>query len=683
MKKASVNCSLLLFWSLLLVHASSFAPHAATNHLIWQRKKPFTSSVVTIHDVGGLDRPVRAVRRSQQTVETAEIKPKRHRELLKYAFAAIQKKRRKILSKMAIAMVVTILLLRTRPNFTSGLSWSWSSVRHLWKDVYKPIKYVTVAWFVIYSQWHSRGVRRRQAIDATSEWSRYAANPAARGLAFTLMLVKLIPYWIRTKLSRNEAVSTQLKQESGAMVADSLLRLGPLYIKLGQIVSNQENLMPPEWITALERLQDKVPAKNGTEALELAYAAMGSRQLFDDTFADFEATPLAAASLGQVHRATLRENGNVVAVKLQRPYLREIYDQDLTLLQQMAQFVDKFMGATAQVGGVSQSWTQIFDDARDILYREIDYRAEADNGIRIAQDFGLTLGGNKPPTNDANISTTALNREGNPLPSAASWLRVPHVYKELSSEKVLVMEYVPSIKITNKAKLTESNITLEDREYLADCLARAYLRSFCNNCFFSTDPHAGNLGVEPGQPRPRLVMYDFGQACELRPDQAEGILDVIEAIVDSDADRCITAFDKMGVLKEDADLNKVRTKVRDNFETGKVQVKRKKLKKAGYVFKEETGSDTDSAATTVNSKDDDNRKAKDSEVMSYFTLPAQYAFVARALTQMDGVGKSLDPDFDFISNGAPFIVEIKGTTAYIADEWTKRIQALQKKLSGW
>lgn len=509
--------------------------------------------------------------------------------------------------------------------------------------------------------------RKRQALDATSEWGRYASNPAARGRAVMVIFLRLLPYWARQQFV-NAKRKSELKAKGGAIFADSLLLLGPLYIKLGQILSCRDNLLPPEWITAMERLQDKVPAKSGQEALDLAYSALGSEERFHRIFSDFDTVPLAAASLGQVHRCTLRETNETVAVKLQRPRLREIYDQDLALLSKIAKTVDNF-GKRGQVGGVSQSWTQIFDDAKNILYREIDYRDEADNCVRFNADFGLGKGGKE-------VRCAARSLDGKFLPSAAKWLRAPYVYQDISSERALIMEFVPSIKITSTPKLDAANVTQEGKEYLADSLARAYLRSFCVNRFFSTDPHPGNLGVDfLASGKPRLVMYDFGQACELQADQAEGILDVIEAIVDMDSDRCVDAFEKMGVLKEDADLQKVRAKVQNNFETGKVTVKRKKLKKSGYKFKKKAAiSPTNSTLATEKTE-----KAKDTEVMGFFTLPAEYAFVARALSQMDGVGKSLDPEFDFISSSAQYIVEIKGAGNYLKDEFLKWVLAVQKR----
>jgi predicted unusual protein kinase regulating ubiquinone biosynthesis (AarF/ABC1/UbiB family) len=195
---------------------------------------------------------------------------------------------------------------------------------------------------------------------------------------------------------------------------------------------------------------------------------------------------LAAASLGQVHKAKLRSTHDDVAVKIQRPYLRQIYRQDFVLLTTVARFMDRLPGASKNVGGIESSWQQIFADAEEILYREIDYRDEAENAIRFANDFGLGWGGNA-------TLPLAHSRNNRTMYSAANWLRTPYVYANMSNERLLVMEYVPSIKITNREQLDAANVTEEDRIELADNLARAYLRQFCCNLFFSTDPHPGTL----------------------------------------------------------------------------------------------------------------------------------------------------------------------------------------------
>lgn len=222
--------------------------------------------------------------------------------------------------------------------------------------------------------------------------------------------------------------------------------------------------------------------------------------------------------------------------------------------------------------------------------------------------------------------------------------------------------------------------------------------------------------------RVRLVFYDFGQVAFLSQTQADGILQIIEAIVDSDVDRSIVAFQQMGVLKENADLDKVRAKVADNYKvrinrrvyllcytlsvsrplhtvsfpppsyllnyadrfivstnltkkTGKVKANRKRLAKRGYKFNKNkpksTASNNNNNTSTTNTT---TPKSSDTEVMQYFTLPAEYAFVGRALSQMDGVGKSLDSEFDFVSSAAPWMYEIKGATQYLKEEAIKWIE---------
>ena len=279
---------------------------------------------------------------------------------------------------------------------------------------------------------------------------------------------------------------------AGRVLTQGLLQLGPLYCKMGQILSCREEALPHSWVKALEKLQDQIPAQTGEQALKLAQNAWSQGQMnssFEDTFENFDTRPLAAASLGQVHKAVLRSTNETVAVKLQRPFLRQIYDQDLAFLTKIARGVDRFAGKMGKVGGVDQSWEEIFLDAEAILYREIDYRDEAENGIRFCQDFGLDKGGQQ-------AVPAATSRNGEELPSAAAWLRAPYVYGNVSSEQVLVMEFVPSIKITNTAKLDAANVTAREKEYLADCLGRAYLRQFCCHKFFSTDPHPGTLVIE-------------------------------------------------------------------------------------------------------------------------------------------------------------------------------------------
>ena len=386
-----------------------------------------------------------------------------------------------------------------RKRILSFLQSFWTQLR---KQNVKSIIYVGLAIVTFINIVETIMARNRQKLDATSEWGRYADKPAARGMALSILMMRLTPYTVlptilekisgnkrgkdnddyggyNTKEEYESSKAHNLRKRGGQLFADGLLRLGPLYIKIGQILSCRENLFPKEWISAMEKLQDRVPAKSGEHAWSLAYEACpGGKAGFHQRFTDFDDVPLAAASLGQVHKARLRKSGERVAIKIQRPRLRDIYDKDLALMKKIAKVVDS-VGKAGQVGGVEQSWEGIFNDAETILYREIDYRDEAENAIRFATDFGIGLGG-------VAIESTAKGVDGKTLPSAAEWLRTPYTYGDLSSEKFLVMEYVPSIKVNNYAKLKELGVTNDDRDYLAEALAHSYLRQFCSNRFFST-----------------------------------------------------------------------------------------------------------------------------------------------------------------------------------------------------
>jgi hypothetical protein len=381
--------------------------------------------------------------------------------------------------------LVPVLAVLVLPRWVGRVS--VSSLNFLFETLpWKVIARVAVLVWILVSILSTIHTNQRQAKDATSEWQRFSRRPGARGRAILWLLVKQAFFILAAQITAGfSADATLIRQKAGRAFSNSLLKLGPLYIKLGQIVSCRPGLLGKEWIDAMADLQDRVPARTGQDALDLAHSSLsGGKEEFDRLFVDFDSTPLAAASLGQVHRARLRENGAQVAVKVQRPYLRQIYDQDFVLLTTVAQWMDKLPSSSKNVGGVESSWTQIFVDAEDILYREIDYRAEAENAVRFAEEFGLGLGGNA-------TTPTAFARNNSTLPSAAEWLRTPYVYANVSNERLLVMEYVPSIKVTNRAKLDAANVTESDRAALADSLARAYLRQFCSNLFFSTDPHPG------------------------------------------------------------------------------------------------------------------------------------------------------------------------------------------------
>ncbi|CAM9798704.1 unnamed protein product [Phaeothamnion confervicola] len=266
-----------------------------------------------------------------------------------------------------------------------------------------------------------------------------------------------------------------------------LLALGPTFIKLGQLLSTRIDVVPPEYIKELVLLQDDVPGFPGERAQAIIEGEFG--RPIEEIYEEFDLKPIAAASLGQVHLATL--NGKRVAVKIQREGLQELFDQDLRNLRVLAKLLDK---VDPKSDGADRDWDRIYEESSKLLYKEIDYLQEAANARRFQDNFADT-----------------------------PWVKVPDVYKELTSQRVLTMEYVPAIKSNDLAAIDARGI---DRTLLARRSAEAYLAQLTRHGFFHCDPHPGNLACDE-QFGGRLVYYDFGMMAEFEPNVKTGFVNLL------------------------------------------------------------------------------------------------------------------------------------------------------------
>ena len=243
----------------------------------------------------------------------------------------------------------------------------------------------------------------------------------------------------------DKEVYSKAKTELAIILRDKLLQLGPTFIKLGQLLSTRIDVLPREYIKALVLLQDQVPGFDGEISVKIIEKELGKpiNQLFDT----FDTNALAAASLGQVHIAT--KGGKTYAVKIQRQGLKQLFDMDLKNIKVLAILLDKF---DPKSDGAARDWGSIYDESARLLYQEIDYKLEALNCIRFKDNF-------------ANVP----------------WVKVPEVRLDMTSERVITMEYVPGIKISDIEKIDEAGI---DRKLLAKRSAEAYLTQLCRHGFF-------------------------------------------------------------------------------------------------------------------------------------------------------------------------------------------------------
>jgi predicted unusual protein kinase regulating ubiquinone biosynthesis (AarF/ABC1/UbiB family) len=300
----------------------------------------------------------------------------------------------------------------------------------------------------------------------------------------------------------DDTVVAETTDQTAAHLADDLERMGPTFIKLGQLLSTRPDILPDEYIRALARLQDRVEPFPFSEVEPLVTAELGVR--LSKAFAEFEATPLAAASLGQVHRATLRD-GRQVAVKVQRPGIRQRVAEELEALADIAEFLDDH---TAM--GRRYQFVQILEEFRRSLLRELDYRQEAQN---------LTV---------LRHNLSDFDR-----------IVVPMPVDDYTTSRVLTMEYISGTKITALSRVARLEL---DGASLADDIFRAYLSQVLVDGFFHADPHPGNVLLTDNG---RLALLDLGMVARIAPRVQEQLLQLLLAVSEGRSDDVMTTVLKL------------------------------------------------------------------------------------------------------------------------------------------
>ncbi|MBT3188457.1 MAG: AarF/ABC1/UbiB kinase family protein [Anaerolineae bacterium] len=302
------------------------------------------------------------------------------------------------------------------------------------------------------------------------------------------------------------------------------IEMGGVMIKVGQFLSSRQDVLPPEIVKELSGLQDEVPPEDFDAIREKAERELGGS--LDDIFASFDAEPMAAASLGQVHRARLREaeSFSEIVVKVQRPHIEKIIDVDLSALRRVGGWLERYppVRKRADVHG-------LIDEFATTIYEEIDYLAEGEN-IEVFQENFL---------DDSRV-------------------HVPHVVWNFTTKRVLTMEDVFAIKITDYDGITAAGI---DRAEVARILLDTYLKQIFEDGFFHADPHPGNLFVTP-LPNPnedgavnwKLTFIDFGMVGRVPDNLRAGLRELVIAVGTRDAKRMVRAYQQLGILLPGANL---------------------------------------------------------------------------------------------------------------------------------
>ncbi len=351
----------------------------------------------------------------------------------------------------------------------------------------------------------------------------YRKNPQRLLKRLWQTLIPIFSYIISVGWDK---ITGALKNETQArfratQLTNLLVELGPAFVKAGQALSTRPDIIPVVLLEELSQLQDQLPGFDGDKAMELIEKDL--EQKIDDIFLRIDKEPISAASLGQVHKATLK-NGETVAVKVQRPGLREQITLDLYIVRNIAIWLKN------NIGLIRSDLVALIDELGKRVFEEMDYINEAEN----AEKFRLM--------HEKNIK-----------------IAVPKIYQEFTSRRVLTMEWIEGTKLTNLEDVKNLGI---DPDEMIDIGVQCSLEQLLEHGFFHADPHPGNLlALEDG----RLCYLDFGMMSEVSRDSRSGLIQAVVHLVNKNFDKLSHDFVKLGFLSKEVNLEPIVPAFQDVF----------------------------------------------------------------------------------------------------------------------
>lgn len=374
---------------------------------------------------------------------------------------------------------------------------------------------------------------------------------------------------------------------TGERIRTFLEDLGPTFVKMGQIASTRYDLIPAEVIAELEDLQDQAPHFSFEQVQQIIEEELGGETL--DIFKEFSEIPIAAASIGQVHYAVLK-SGEAVAIKIQRPNMKQVIETDLEILQDLAFIAELRLDWAARY-----QIRDIVEEFSKSLREELDYTIEGRNSEKIAKQF----------INDPQVV-------------------IPKVYWDYSTKKVLTMEYVEGIKLNEPKTLIELGI---DRKKTAKNIVDSLLKQILIEGYFHGDPHPGNVLGLPGN---AIIFLDFGMVGRLSPDMKHHIASLVIALMRKKTDDVIKAITQMGIVPESINMSTLRTDVTQLYEKY-YDVPLSKVSLGQVV------SDLFSVA-----------------YQHHIRVPAELTHLGKSLLTMEGMVTKLDPEMSILKVAEPF-----------------------------
>ncbi len=378
-----------------------------------------------------------------------------------------------------------------------------------------------------------------------------------------------------------EATEPDVKARAEAF-AQALKDMGPTYVKFGQLLSTRPDIVPNEYIIALESLQDDLEPFSFADVEKTIEEELGVR--ISKAFQSFDGTPIAAASLGQVHRAVLRD-GREVVVKVQRPNIREQVRRDLEVFSDIATELERHTEIGKKLNLVGA-----IEQARMVMFSELNYLQEARN-------------------------TEVLRENLASFPQ----IYIPAVVLDLSSPRVLTTELVKGRKVS---KLTPLALIEGDYAELAAVLTRAYLKQICVDGFWHSDPHPGNVFIREEDGAPQLVLLDFGMCSRISSEFQDEVIKLLLAISSNRGSEVADACVRLCEVRERFDPLKFTREI-SNLVATVHDISPQDVNTGQLIF------------NVINI-------AANNELIA----PPELSMLAKTLLHLDAITKKLDPDYD-------------------------------------
>lgn len=428
-------------------------------------------------------------------------------------------------------------------------------------------------------KWEAARARGKRAL--FQEWSR---DIDRRALDRLIRVVRFVVF----RGAQGTAKKESRLEEQAVWLKEHLIELGPTFIKIGQALGTRGDLLPLPYIKQLAMLQDQVPPFPTTEAYARIEAELG--RSLQEAYAEIDAEPIAAASLGQVYRARLH-TGEEVAVKVQRPALAEIISFDISILHKLVQHVNRYFPRANE----NADWEGMLHEFSQTVFEEMDYVQEGHNADRFRTNF-------------------------------KDWrtIRVPRIYWSHTSRHVLTMEFIRGTKVVDLEGLRARRISPVKVNRL---LVQTYLKQLLEDGFFHADPHPGNLLVMDNG---RLAFFDFGMTGRITQQLQSQMIDAFFHVIERDVHGLAQDLINLNFLKPGVDPESVRPVVEGlfqhyiNLKLGEVNFKELTYELAEVMYEYP------------------------------FRLPSNFTYVMRALMTLEGIGIVTDPEFSFFDTAKPY-----------------------------